>query len=547
MGSLLSRAHLVVREFLALIATYQELEKRLGQSPGLPSSHPSLSFWTVPKASIADHLSDLPKHADIVVIGSGLTGTSFARTVLKSERALQVVMLDARQTCAGASGRNGGHVNPVTYEEYEELKHEYGAKDARKIVRFRLKHFPELEKVVKEEGLLEETEWRSVEHSEVYFEPGQFETAQKRYKIFAADMPEEAAQCKFYDGKDAIEVKSRTGADDREQRFHVAPDALGCFTSYGGALHPYRFVTGVLARLLDSYSENFHLLTNTPCTHISPPTSTTPFYTVTTPRGTITASHVVHATNGHLSHLLPTFRSKVVPVRATMTAQRPGTSLSKSTLDGRRTFVFYRQKSGYDYLTQMRSGEHELMVGGGFGSGSEDALYRNVGNADDSDYELSLAGHLSGIVPVHFGEKNWGAEKQPAFHDRDANDGVEWNQGRVKAIWSGTVALSADLLPWVGRLPEKLAGRPCPPPSSTPSIDSLHAPLTAPPGEWVSACYTGEGMVHAWLCARALAHMVLGTEKEGGVGDWFPEQMRVTTKRWEKADAERMLARLSAE
>ncbi|KZP16559.1 FAD dependent oxidoreductase, partial [Athelia psychrophila] len=529
MGNLISRAQLIVQDLLALTPLYQEFEKRLNQSPGLPVSNPSLSFWTVPKSSIANHLSELPKHADIVVIGSGLTGASFSRTILKSDRPLQVVMLDARQVCAGASGRNGGHVNPSTFEEYEDLKLEHGMEAAKKIIRFRLRHFSELAKVIEEEDLLEETQWRAVEHSEVYFEPDQLKAAHKHFQVFAADMPEEAAKFKFYQAKDAIE------------RFHLASDALGCFTNYGGALHPYKFVTGVLAHLLDNYRESFHLLTNTPCTQISSPTSTTPFYTITTPRGTITTSHVVHATNGHLSHLLPTFRSKVVPVRATMSAQRPGTSLGKSTLNGLRTFVFFRQKIGYDYMTQLKSGENELMVGGGFNSGTKEALLRDVGNADDSQYEPSLAGHLGGIIPIYFGEKNWGAEKQPDILDPD---GVQWNEGRVKAIWSGTMAFSADGLPWVGRLPEKLTGRSSPPHPSTPSIDPLHCSLTASPGEWVSACYSGEGMVHAWLCARALAHMVLGNEREGGMEEWFPKQMTVTTTRWKKADAERMLARL---
>ena len=38
--------------------------------------------------------------------------------------------------------------------------------------------------------------------------------------------------------------------------------------------------------------------------------------------------------------------------------------------------------------------------------------------------------------------------------------------------------------------------------------------LPAAPGEWICAGYTGEGMVHAWLCAKAMARMLLGTEGE---------------------------------
>lgn len=230
-----------------------------------------------------------------------------------------------------------------------------------------------------------------------------------------------------------------------------------------------------------------------------------------------------------------------------MSAQRPGTSLGQGTLNGLRTFVFFRQKIGFDYMTQLDSGEHELMVGGGLGTGTTEALHQDVGNADDSHYELSLAAHLSGIVPVHFGEKNWGAEKQCALEDAEDNDGVRWSEGRVKAIWSGTVALSADFLPWVGRLPVKLAERRCPPKSSTPTGLLDAAPLTAAPGEWISASYSGEGMTHAWLCARALAYMVLGAEEEGELKEWFPDAMRVSVARWKKADAERMLAQMSGE
>lgn len=97
------------------------------------------------------------------------------------------------------------------------MKHEHGKDAAKKIIRFRLRHFSELAKVVEEEGLLEETEWRAVEHSEVYYEPNQLKTAHDHFKVFAADMPEEAAKFKFYQAEDAIGVSrsSPEGATDR--------------------------------------------------------------------------------------------------------------------------------------------------------------------------------------------------------------------------------------------------------------------------------------------------------------------------------------------
>jgi glycerol-3-phosphate dehydrogenase len=45
--------------------------------------------------------------ADIVIVGSGITGTSAARFLAEDERAngKKIVMLEAREACWGATGR----------------------------------------------------------------------------------------------------------------------------------------------------------------------------------------------------------------------------------------------------------------------------------------------------------------------------------------------------------------------------------------------------------------------------------------------------------
>ena len=51
--------------------------------------------------------SDLPHYADIVIVGSGITGASAARYLAEDARAnrLSIVMLEAREACWGATGR----------------------------------------------------------------------------------------------------------------------------------------------------------------------------------------------------------------------------------------------------------------------------------------------------------------------------------------------------------------------------------------------------------------------------------------------------------
>lgn len=201
-------------------------------------------------------------------------------------------------------------------------------------------------------------------------------------------------------------------------------------------------------------------------------------------------------------------------------------------------------------MTQLTTGENELIVGGGFGSVGDQIILKQIGDADDSGWDKTIAAHLSGAMPVYFKEANWGAEKPPQQND----EGMKWDDGRVKANWSGIISLSADSLPWVGRLPDKLSGRK----SSTPvwkftaepkDEDALPAltNLTSTPGEWISASYSGEGMVHAWLCAKALAYMVLDAEEDGGLKEWFPEVMRVTEERWKKANVDDLLEELGGD
>lgn len=297
------------------------------------------------------------------------------------------------------------------------------------------------------------------------------------------------------------------------------------------------------------HTSSFFIVTDTPCTAITEPTPSNPLYTITTPQGTITTPHVVHATNGWASHLLERMREKVVPVRGTMSAQRPGTSLGSATLDGLRSYVFYPDGLGYDYLTQLPTGEHELMFGGGWAS-AFDTAWTDFGSSDDSEFSTSVASHLAGALPLYFGSKSWGKEKEPVVGD-ERDEGIEWGQGRTKAQWSGVLGISADGLPWVGRLPQKISGRKQPPPTSGPLSFEKQKPgnqegelITAPPGEWISAGYTGEGMVHAWMSGKALAHMVLGADAE--IKSWFPEILRITEDRWKKAKIEDLItSRLS--
>jgi hypothetical protein len=139
-------------------------------------------------------------------------------------------------------------------------------------------------------------------------------------------------------------------------------------------------------------------------------------------------------------------------------------------------------------------------------------------------------------MPIYFGAESWGAEALPTTptDERDVGVGL-WAEGRVKAIWSGLLSESVDGMPWVGKVHVDVAGRKAPPNSSAPTAlnsntEKLKSAVTAAPGEWIAAGYSGEGMVHAWLSSKAVALMLLG-EDLTEVKTWLPELFSVTEDR----------------
>ncbi|KAG5634488.1 hypothetical protein H0H81_001775 [Sphagnurus paluster] len=582
-GALLYRLrNLTIRVVLSILRLFypslNELLLRLHRSPGLPVASPCPSYWLIPPSPIAKHGSgrdtELPAYADIVIIGSGITGTSVARTLLDWQRAhptdgaspLHVVMLEARDTCSGATGRNGGHITPPTYPIYGELKAKYGQTVAQQIMRFRLAHVAQLREAAAAEGLLADSQCREVETFDVFHDARLYAESKARLAVYHADLPVEVARYKIHEGELAIKNMQDLQLSDR---------AVGCFSMQAGAVQPYRLVTGILARLLSEYTSHFHLFTQTPCTEILSPEPDAPrqLYRVTTPRGVIETPHVVHATNGWAGHLLPGMRGRIMPVRATMTAQRPQEGLGvvpsapsdeamvgegappERSWAGMRSFTLFpgREVYNFDYLTQQLPAggapvsrypptEGEMMLGGGVAQGGVETMVNALGISDDGEWDAKTGDYLKHALQDYFDPGETGEVAGQKQEEEEGSD------GHVKAVWSGILGLSADMKPWVGRVPSVASER------RTPDMaGSTTSRRTAAPGEWMAAGYSGEGMVHAWLSGKALAYMVLGLDEqdsgeekstEEDLNAWFPDVFRVSERRWGRAGIEEFISHL---
>ena len=271
---------------------------------------------------------------------------------------------------------------------------------------------------------------------------------------------------------------------------------------------PYKLVTGILARLLADHPEEFQVNDHTAVTSIETDSSLKYKYKVQTDRGIISARHVIHCTNSHVSHLVPGLRGRIFPVRGQMSAQTPGDKFPYQAYEHSWLFNYHR---GFDYLTQLPGGQ--MMFGGGFGQGELGGI-AELGIARDNEMSVYIDIHLSGALSAVFGRESWG---------RVQGDPVQ-------AMWTGNMAFSTDGFPWVGRLPDSVTRRPS-------SNEGAGA-------EWVCAAFGGEGMVQCWLCGKALALMLLqqddtlNPEFEADIS-WVPEQMLVSEERHAAAELPR--------
>ena len=239
MGNTISIIRHAFVELLDGVRTLQTINERIAAEPGLPVENPTCSFWMFPPSPIARHCSDLPNHVDVVVIGSGITGTSVAKTLFDRAHAEGrrpvVLMLEARDACSGATGRyvaytsgqgwaskaavllhrNGGHISPPLYHDYAILRQDHGDVIAQKMTKFRLAHLHELRQAAGEESILDTSQWRQVELVDAYYNQELFAKAKAKAEAYQRALPLGESHHRVYESAEAIQVRSHCSGNER--------------------------------------------------------------------------------------------------------------------------------------------------------------------------------------------------------------------------------------------------------------------------------------------------------------------------------------------
>lgn len=125
----------------------------------VPVANATKSFWRSDPQALDNHRTteQLPAKADIVIIGAGYAGASITHHLLEKSKALgqsvSIVILEAREACSGATGRNGGHVKPDPYNRAAGALKTHGKEAAEEVASFEARQVKEVQKLVERENI----------------------------------------------------------------------------------------------------------------------------------------------------------------------------------------------------------------------------------------------------------------------------------------------------------------------------------------------------------------------------------------------------------
>lgn len=133
----------------------------------LPVPNSTASYWRSDPHWLDEHNSTahLPTEADIVIIGTGIAGVSTAYHLVNSvekngeARQSSILLLEARQVCSGATGRNGGHIKKLP-STIGGLIQAHGRSDAADIAEFVRANIYAVKRVIEKENIDAEAELR---------------------------------------------------------------------------------------------------------------------------------------------------------------------------------------------------------------------------------------------------------------------------------------------------------------------------------------------------------------------------------------------------
>nr|GAT42641.1 predicted protein [Mycena chlorophos] len=381
-------------------------------NPGYPRLNPSISFWLQGTRSspLIGHRTTptLPRPEDVqdvVIIGGGFSGVATAYFLLTGENPpARVTLLEAREVCDGATGRNGGHCRPA-FARYKKYKTNFGKEQAVKVIANEFETMRLVSQIVEKEKIdcdfyptstydIMETISAAATYGEVYDELVTDGGIVEGIEIFRT--PETA--------------QAETGI----------VNAVAAYKWPAYTLWPYKLVAHLTQIALE---KGLNLQTTTPVrsvTQAARDAQSDCRWEVHTDRGVVKARKVAYATNAYTATLLPELGGPIYPLKDMLLRWSPRKAMPATAIALRRAtircvhprclfrlaFTTKQIDGSGDYFMQ-RPKDGIFIVGDGRESVNNDDLLRTT---DDGTVLPVAVDALKSRVRDAFGEARWGKE-----------------------------------------------------------------------------------------------------------------------------------------
>lgn len=174
------------------------------------------------------------------------------------------------------------------------------------------------------------------------------------------------------------------------------PGCVGAATFTAASVYPLRFVHGLLSRSIEA---GLQLFTHTPVTKIEhlQQKQEQDIWTLSTPRGTLRAKHLLLATNGYTEALVPGLGDFLLSHKAQCSSIDPPPAYrDEGSL--KQTYSIAKGGKDFEYLVQRPRNDAErsrkggpFILGGGHPLTPRDQV---VGTVDDSTVSDAVTEHL---------------------------------------------------------------------------------------------------------------------------------------------------------
>jgi glycine/D-amino acid oxidase-like deaminating enzyme len=361
------------------------------QDPMLP---PSLYADTATPRADTPPLEGTTR-ASVCVIGGGFTGLSAALHL--AEAGTDVILIEAEEPGWGASGRNGGQVNPGLKPDPDEVEADFGAEMGGRMLALSYGAPDAVFELIRRHQIQCEARQQGTIRAALGA-PNAITVATTAEQCIRRGWPVEML--------DAAGAAALTGTD----RY-----AGAMLDRRGGDLQPLSYARG-LARAAIQLGVRVH--GGTSATGLARAEGG---WRVTTPKGEILADNVVLATNGYTGDLWPGLRRSVVPVYSSIASTAPLAEEAARRVMPQRASLY---EAGHITVYYRMDQSNRLLMGG---RGPQSPL----GSLEPIRYLMDYAAKL------------W-----PELN------GAEWTHG-----WNGQIAATKDHYPHLHELaPGLLAG-----------------------------------------------------------------------------------------